>query len=820
MKINQLKIRGFRGFNEEQVIDLSDSVAVFEGPNGSGKTSLGEGVEWLLYGKTLKRTKGEELSKREYAGCYRNAHFIGPGLPFVEAAVQDLSGKDHRVRRELNPDESSVLQVDGTQVSNLRAFGIETMYDRPLILQHTLQDFIFMKPKDRYEVLSAMLGLEPLIAFRNAVEAAKVEFGKKLPQKVREAESQRTLILKELYLESVLRPVAVLIEAGNLTAAKEHLEQVGQGLVPPGTPKEHLLSALKTAKTVLERTQLDWGRFSASIINVPADTPAIKQLAPLGTRVVKLIEHLLAAVETGSPAQAPTREQDPSRRQFYHLGLNFLDFEHPTSCPFCAADSLTPERVATVRQAIQDTPAGQSAIQQGLGEVRALGTDLTSQVGELRKLLPSLPEDENLQKIQSIGGASTAPYVESRTALEQQLQKFSDALERLDKAQKAVEAALSTGSVSDTGADLSQALSTYVAAVTGLPALLNSYAANYNLLDPTIRAGLASAADVKKIDRLTQVLENWRVLFVAQEYRAIDASFQELIREARAFTESKQKEVLSTRDAEIRDWYAMLNPVSDVAYDGIATSTDNLELRARTYTKPMMAAPNLSTSQLNCVGLAVYLACATRKGTPFKTLIIDDPVQSMDEEHNEAFKKQVLEKLLDMGYHIVLLTHMQLLAGDVESLYRNRGAALFKMRPYSRTGPSIEWKGPEIGRLLENVKANKDAENEDYRKSAMQDLRKFVERFAKELFKAQTGQPVSKRYEDKSWGELKDLLKRCKDFDPNDEPRLADTYAFTSRHLHSDARMPQDVPNSAQINSHYLVMSQLLEKYKTVLGFK
>ncbi len=49
--------------------------------------------------------------------------------------------------------------------------------------------------------------------------------------------------------------------------------------------------------------------------------------------------------------------------------------------------------------------------------------------------------------------------------------------------------------------------------------------------------------------------------------------------------------------------------------------TDNLELRARTYKKTMFAAPNLSTSQLNCVGLSVYLACATRGGTPFTTLL-------------------------------------------------------------------------------------------------------------------------------------------------------------------------------------------------------
>ena len=47
---------------------------------------------------------------------------------------------------------------------------------------------------------------------------------------------------------------------------------------------------------------------------------------------------------------------------------------------------------------------------------------------------------------------------------------------------------------------------------------------------------------------------------------------------------------------------------------------------------------------------------ATWKGTPFKTLLIDDPVQSMDDEHTEAFKKQVLEKVLNEGFHIILLT--------------------------------------------------------------------------------------------------------------------------------------------------------------------
>lgn len=67
---------------------------------------------------------------------------------------------------------------------------------------------------------------------------------------------------------------------------------------------------------------------------------------------------------------------------------------------------------------------------------------------------------------------------------------------------------------------------------------------------------------------------------------------------------------------------------------------------------------------------------------------------------------------------------------------------------------------------------------------------------------------------------VKDLLKHCKDFDPNGEPKLEDTHSFTSRHLDSDERMAQDVPNSAQLNAHYIAMSEILEKYKSVLGFQ
>ena len=443
-----------------------------------------------------------------------------------------------------------------------------------------------------------------------------------------------------------------------------------------------------------------------------------------------------------------------------------------------------------------------------------------TQVGEVRRLVPNFPEDADELKIRTIVETGAASYLESITVLRAQLALFSEAFERLHESQQAVEAALSAGDIPEGGGeDLTQVLAAYAAAVCEIPGLINAYAANYTVFDPVIRAHLSSAADVKKIERAIRALEQWKDVEITQRARSAEKGFTDLIGAIRAFTEKKQRQVLASRDQEIKAWYAMLNPVSDVAYDGIVTGTDKLELWAKTFAKTMPAAPNLSTSQLNCVGLSVYLACATRRGTPFKTLLIDDPVQSMDDEHTEAFKKQVIDKLLNDGHHAIVLTHMRLLAGDIESLYRRRGAVLYKMRQYSRSGPSIEWKGPEIGRLLEAVRRNKDS-NEQYRKHATLDLRIFIERFAKDLFKAQTGGTVSKRYEGRTWNELKELLKRCNDFDANDEPKLEDTHSFTSRHLHPDDRMPQPVPSGAQITAHYTEMSELLDNYKPVLGMK
>ncbi len=820
MRLIRLRVAGFRGFNDEQVVDFDAQLVIYSGSNGSGKTAIGEALEWLLYGKTLKRIRGDEISKREYAGSYRNTHFRSPNNPFVEAEITDISTKRRLIRRELKDDESSTLTIDKKPAKDLRAFGVITLYDRPLILQHTLQDFIFMKPKTRYEVLSGMLGLDGLIEFRSCVETAKNEFAKRLPARAIDAQNRSSLLLQSFKGEPLLGPVATAVEQGNLNEAQKHLVQVALGRVAPGTPESDLLPALRAAQAAKERSQLDWGRFSLAPLPTPGAHPGLAQLQALERHRDDFHAEIEKAVQLVAASPQPT--VTVPRRQFFQLGLELTNPENPAQCPFCLQDTLTPKRLAQLRTAIEVTPTARGRLAAAQTAVSSLQRSLEQQWSEVAKLLPRLPSEDETISIRELSrdtGNVAEGFLSSCQSVEQKIPAVTASKQVVDQAIAAVLAALRGNRLPDKEVpNLGQALREYSDQVKSLPAVTNAYAATYAALDPYIKTKLASAQEVRFLTALIDGLEHWSDFQVTQHVRVLQDRLQDLIRQTRAFIETKQKHILATRDKEIKNWYAILNPGAQVGYDGIAPATDNLELRAKTFTKGMMAAPNLSASQLNCVGIAIYLACATRAGSPFKFLLFDDPIQSMDDDHTEAFKKQVIKKLLDQGFQTIILTHMDNFAGEIERLHKPHNPLAYRIEEYTLSGPVISWKGSEIGGLLKEARRNKDSTNDGFRMQAVLALRHFVERFVKDLFVAETGNPVSRKYESEPWPRLRDLLRQCKRFDSKDEPVLEDTHQFTSPFLHTDGKLPQKVPSSAQLNPHYEAMKDLLDKYSSNLG--
>ena len=195
MRLLRLRPYYFRCYGESDWIDLDTDLVILYGPNGFGKTSLVESVEWLFLGRAKRRERGvDAYGKRDYRNYYRNVHAPDDESTFVEAEVETEDGKIYEIRRELdNPlknDVSNTTFVDGVEESFSTVGLDEDPAFDPVIPQHSLQDFILSRPIERRNKVSAALGLDPLIEFERTLDSTNRRLQRTPPDRVEDAEEK------------------------------------------------------------------------------------------------------------------------------------------------------------------------------------------------------------------------------------------------------------------------------------------------------------------------------------------------------------------------------------------------------------------------------------------------------------------------------------------------------------------------------------------------------------------------------------------------------------------------------------------------------
>src|ERR1700682_4642454 len=188
MRLLNLTIRNFRGFgNSITSIVLDGDLLLFFGPNGFGKTSLAEAIEWLFYGTTKRRQQGDTYSRSEYANSLANIH---GGVPTEVSAAVQIGGRHLVLARRLTQGEGSETSIDGVAApfSSISVNPIEAVY--PIVAQHGLQTFVHSKPKDRRDAICAALGPHELTPLKSALDSARSSFQRSPPSAVTAARSQ------------------------------------------------------------------------------------------------------------------------------------------------------------------------------------------------------------------------------------------------------------------------------------------------------------------------------------------------------------------------------------------------------------------------------------------------------------------------------------------------------------------------------------------------------------------------------------------------------------------------------------------------------
>lgn len=174
-----MRVEAFRGFRDRREFDLSASAVIVTGPNGTGKTSFFDALQWCLLG-TIQRL--EDLRARRTVEHIVNQYRIS-GRAVVEIDMV-VNARAFTIRRtgnhtgntlEFNESGAATRFGDEAEAALGEAlapgsdFTLEmALTTSGLMQQDVMRAVLEAKPADRYRHLSTVLGLGGLEDFEEA----------------------------------------------------------------------------------------------------------------------------------------------------------------------------------------------------------------------------------------------------------------------------------------------------------------------------------------------------------------------------------------------------------------------------------------------------------------------------------------------------------------------------------------------------------------------------------------------------------------------------------------------------------------------------
>lgn len=803
MKLRRIEIAGFRGFNDAQEVELDGDLIIVSGANHTGKTSLAEALEWLFFGYTVRCHRGKhQYSSLEYRDVYRNIHCPEDKGTYVE--LEALHQEDLiTLRRELIDGEASQAYLDGQLVDDFTSLGFSPTASHPIIAQHGLRDFIYTKPKTRREILSYVLGLDPLIPLQKDIQDAHTEYKRRKPIDC----DTYDRLSGEAERYGILGYVLSHLETGSLREARHSLlEEIRERTDTPDLPE----------RAVLERLSETRAKKEANVLNLLAyhisDDLDVKSKM-LMEKIERLKQDFLLVIGRATEfIRASSDLPEAKQIRFLKLGLELISDLHPEICPFCKRETLTEEQREAHAKLVEEFEDPKQISKQIDEEVKELASEWQGVFAEASIFAPRLAAGEMRDRIGQLlaDRSELTEYETAQVELARQREAWNDLQkegeEQIKYARQMLERLQYDKSFFEQLGKLPSRLKKLALSLFECQV---AYREQFYRIKPILEAKISSTEQVRAIALLQDFWNKWPEIAKAVRYNCLESKFRELQRKVRSFIAQKQTERLELKERDIREWNELLNPNPDVTFSRIGVTKTALSLVGLSYGKEIEAPPNFSQSEINCLGLAVYLVQATSIGD-LGFVVLDDPVQSMDESHSERLKMDVVDQLMETEHQVILLTHLDRFADSLAEEHRRRFPYRIEFTGYSQAGPNIKEKPPQLKDYLDQANEYKTG-NAERRRLAGGCIRRALERIVKILYQQATGS-LPAQYRDVSFPELRgNLLPKCGQLSPPEADGVGATYDFVVSYPHDD--MTVEPPTTEQLQPHISRLEQLCNKH-------
>jgi hypothetical protein len=757
----------FRGFRDvQEPINLDGNLVVIEGRNSSGKTSLAEALEWLFTGRLSRRENKELGSPRELENCISNEFRPENENTWVKATFvltkEDIN-ETFTLCRLLKSDygassESKCFSVLTKNDIELSANEEQEELDRlfasepPLLMQHTLRDFVQSNPRDRRTYFERLLKLDEITDL-----ISKAVIGS--PH------------LKEFLSPSgskALKNLTILEEIVEKSPSKKACSQLCQNkdgdIIDRIKAAFSLIASQEFSSLITESTEFENIRIFLQQEQEKAKQRSFPLLEKLRPKRIILegqvqVDHTIEAADIGEKIKEAWKVYEPAKKAAQSIGKERIVVSQVLGvliekellqrdvlsqrCPLCdykLVETLTAERISEIRgwAPIQENElSARKSLQDTFNMLIKLIQVILREYDEFLPKIPTAAEWEIalkeasgelkqavqlLRKIREVENIPLEATVLSTKELINKLQSIPDDSNRCEE------------EVTNQSIETIKKLED-----------IQSTARKY--LDAFLKVEAATSA-VARVDPKYRLRENWMICSDGCTALAEDLRWEYAKRAAQTDLETirdalmeYRKHFLEIKRTSFNDgigavWGALradeYSSFSELHIPEPRGKGFPIEIEVKAVLndgeqkKEVDALRVFSESQVNALGIAAFVTRSKLLG--HKMLIFDDPVQSMDEEHFKTFAKDVITHVLEEGFQVVLLTHNDTFARDVSYYHQDRPEPEYvtmKTVLNKRKGCIVE-EGNR--RVFERLKrAEKEIENGDTEK-AWALIRRSIER--------------------------------------------------------------------------------------------
>lgn len=685
-----IEIEGFRGFAARQRLELDASVVILTGPNGTGKTSFFDAVQWLLIG-TLERL--EPWRVRQNAEHIVNQYQAAAGeLAGVSASLR-IHGRSVELRRTGRYDSSQLEWRDGNTVlyeadaehalaGALTPAGRmslkRSLLSSGLLQQDVIRDVLEDKPAERYDQLAAILGLNAIAGFPAAAKkradrlAADGERARKAVGDLETTARGGRERVASLRARAAQAPdvAAVRAKLVERIGAHAHIVQVRGELPLSSSDAQELRMAAGLAADMFA------GLLPGADLALEAQA-AEQEVTPEVLGALQLAVE--AAVQTAVQAREALVEADKLYEEERQVSSRLARLAAEAipllgqDCPVCR-QTIDPEHVRAHLEQV---------IVEGTSRLPELQSARETAIAELTK---RRAEEDHVTKSLAEASARTERISQARAQQETWRARVADAVGGLaERFELHEQGPLATGdhaalrAVREALADISRTAGEVVSA--------------FGWVGETAELSAAQT----RLAEIEAQIEEARERAAKASTRGDDARTLQraAVRAAAAVTEER----FAVLRPIIQDVYTRLDPhpaftqlrfAVDVYREKAILSPQVLDPEHNLKADPLLV---FSSSQVNIVALSAFLALGWASGDdamPF--LLLDDPLQSLDDVNALGFAD--LCRHMRLRRQLIVSTHDSRLANLLERKLAPRRederTLCLRFVAYSRSGPLID----------------------------------------------------------------------------------------------------------------------------------